>query len=62
MAAMIVDLKAIEAHLGRRLTRQEVERLRDLADRARLHQCFESALAALRQADPAAVSRTWGTA
>lgn len=62
----MMDLLAIEARLGRRLTRDEVARLRDRADRAlarrRLDQSLDSALAALRQADPAAVSPTWGIA
>jgi hypothetical protein len=39
-----------------------VTRLRDLVDRVQISQCIEFALAALRQAHPAAVSPTWGVA
>lgn len=58
-----LDLRAMEARLGRRLTRDEIARLRDDIDRAdRIDRHIESSLAAFRRADPAAVSSTWGTA
>lgn len=71
-----IDIEAIEARLGRRLTKAEVARLRDLANlseqrledfraamaRFNASRGFDSALATLRQAQPAAVSLTWGRA
>lgn len=67
MAQVIsTDLKALEALLGRRLKREEVEQLREAADqimaRARLSQRFEKSLAEFRATNPAAVSAMWGFA
>lgn len=56
------DLLAIEARIGRRLTRKEFATIRRLADLALAKAAFESALATLRQAHPADVSLLWETA